>query len=104
MKQNRNFNDLVNEHITSEKDVGILLQATLEDYSITGDKSEFLAGLKLASQCLENIKGISGLAKKTGINRQHLYDMLSPKGNPSFINIAKITKALGYEITIKQHK
>lgn len=40
-------------------------------------------------------KGITQLAKKTGITRDGLYKALSPTGNPSFDTVQKVVKALG---------
>ena len=45
-------------------------------------------------------RGMSQLAKDTGLNRESLYKSLSKDGNPSFAAITKIMKALGLKITL----
>lgn len=95
------YKELVKEDIKTDKDLEIYLEIAMEDYLETGDKGQFLAALKLASE----IKGgFTKLAKKTNLQREHLYTMLSKRGNPSFENIIKIIKALGYDLIVKSHK
>jgi len=45
-------------------------------------------------------KGMSQIAKETGVNRESLYRSLSGTGNPNFATISKITKALGCRLAI----
>lgn len=46
-------------------------------------------------------KGITDLAKKTGLSRQALYKAFSGNGNPEFATVMKVADALGYKLTIK---
>lgn len=41
-------------------------------------------------------------AKDSGIDRTHIYTMLSRRGNPSLISLVKLTKALGLRIHIEK--
>lgn len=45
-------------------------------------------------------KGMSDLARKTGMSRQALYKALSGDGNPEFTTIAKVADALGYKLSL----
>jgi len=45
--------------------------------------------------------GISQLAKKTHLNREHLFRMLSKKGNPQLHNLQQIVDALGFKLTLR---
>lgn len=45
-------------------------------------------------------KGMSRIAKETGLNRESLYRSLSGQGNPNFITVSKITKALGCRLAV----
>ncbi|HEB70593.1 MAG TPA: putative addiction module antidote protein [Desulfobulbus sp.] len=45
-------------------------------------------------------KGMSNIAKETGLNRESLYKSLSGDGNPAFSTIKKITKALGCKLAV----
>ena len=47
-------------------------------------------------------KNMSQLARDTGLTREGLYKALSSDGNPSFATIAKVTKALGFKLTVEQ--
>jgi len=49
-------------------------------------------------------RNITDLAKKMGITRQGLYKTLSENGNPEFITIQKLIKALGLKISIVNPK
>ena len=41
------------------------------------------------------------LAKDIGVSRSGLYKMLSENGNPEFVSILKILKALNLELTVR---
>ncbi len=43
-------------------------------------------------------KGMTQIAKETGLNREGLYRSLSGDGNPGYIAIAKIIRALGLDM------
>ena len=43
-------------------------------------------------------KGMTQLAKETGLGRESLYKALSGEGNPSFATILKVTTALGIKL------
>ncbi|QZA81885.1 addiction module antidote protein [Deefgea piscis] len=43
-------------------------------------------------------RGMSQLAKDTGLSRENLYKALSSNGNPSFATILKVTQALGLQL------
>jgi len=45
---------------------------------------------------------MSQLARDTGITREGLYKALSPEGNPTFSTVAKIAKALGFQLTVQE--
>jgi probable addiction module antidote protein len=45
-------------------------------------------------------KGMTKIAKETGLNRESLYKSLSGDGNPKFTTISKVTKALGCKLAV----
>ena len=45
--------------------------------------------------------GVTEISKQTHINRQHIYRMLSNKGNPSFDNIGSLLMALGLKLKVE---
>ena len=80
------------ELLNSEADVVAYLSAALED----GDT----ALLTVALGNIARAKGITQLAKETGVTRDGLYKALSPDGNPSFSTINKIIRALGLRLDV----
>ncbi len=48
-------------------------------------------------------RGMSELARATGLGRQSLYAALSPDGNPTLDTVLKVAKALGIDLTAKVH-
>lgn len=76
------------EHLQTEEDMVLYLEACMEE---AGDDAAFIA------KALGNIaraKGMSQLARDTGLGRESLYKALSGEGNPSFGTILKVMHAL----------
>jgi probable addiction module antidote protein len=46
-------------------------------------------------------KGMTEVARKTGLSRESLYKALSAKGNPEFATILKVIRALDLKITAR---
>ena len=80
------------EHLKTEEDMVRYLEACMEE---AGDDAAFIA------KALGNIaraKGMTQLAKETGLGRESLYKALSGEGNPSFATILKVVRALGLKL------
>lgn len=69
------------------------LNTSLEE----GDFDAFLIALRNVA---EVHGGLSKIARSAKLNREHLYRMLSRKGNPSMKNIALLLEAMGYKIKL----
>lgn len=80
------------EHLKTEKDMALYLEACLEE---AGDDAAFIAK---ALGAIARSKGMSRLARDTGLGRESLYKALSGEGNPSFATILKVTHALGIKL------
>ena len=72
------------------------LNAALED----GYPEVFLMALKDVA----NAKGISKLACEAGMNREHLYKILSTKGNPKLKSLSSILRPLGLRLSVEVAK
>lgn len=73
------------------------LQIALEEY----EQDQHHAAFMLALRNLTEAKGGLGeLAKKTNLNRQNLYRILSEAGNPRLETLFSIMQALGYKLTV----
>ena len=46
--------------------------------------------------------GVRPLAGKAGLNREHLFRMLSKKGNPGLHSLRQILDALGFRLALKR--
>lgn len=80
----------VAEHLKTEEDMAAYLEAALED----GDP-------KLVSAALGDIaraKGMTQIARETGLGRESLYKTLSPEGNPELTTLLKVIHALGLRL------
>jgi len=45
-------------------------------------------------------KGMTSIARKTGLNRESLYKSLTGEGNPKFSTISKVIKALDCKLAV----
>lgn len=80
------------EHLKTDEDMVLYLEACMEE---AGDDAAFIAA---ALGNIARAKGMSQLAKDTGLGRESLYKALSGDGNPSFGTILKVVRALGIEL------
>lgn len=80
------------EYWTTEGDIAAYLNAALED----GDISVIATALGDVART----KGMTQLAKETGITRDGLYKALSPTGNPSFDTVQKVIRAFGLKLDV----
>lgn len=86
------------EHLQTEEDITLYLEACIEE---AGDDAAFIA------KALGNIaraRGMTQLAKDTGLGRESLYKALSGEGNPSFSTILKVTHALGLDFKVTSRR
>ena len=78
------------EHLETEDDMAAYLEAALEE----GDPA--LVATALGD--IARAKGMSEIARKTGLGRESLYKALSPEGNPEFATVLKVVRALGLRL------
>jgi probable addiction module antidote protein len=78
------------DHLKSDEDMIAYLEAALEE----GDSALVAAALGDIARA----KGMSDIARETGLGRESLYKALSPEGNPEFSTILKVIKALGLRL------
>ncbi len=62
------------------------------------DKNVFLLALR---DVVEAQGGVSKFARLTHISREHIYRMLSEKGNPEFISLKNLLNSLGLKLTVE---
>lgn len=66
----------------------------------TGDASYIAKALGVVARA----KGMSNVAKQTGLSREQLYRSFSEDGNPTLKTILTVMQALGLRITTKLQK
>jgi probable addiction module antidote protein len=82
------------EHLRTEEDMRLYLEACMEE---AGDDPAFIAR---ALGVIARARGMTELARNTGLGRESLYKALSGENNPSFGTILKVTRALGLKLTV----
>ncbi len=83
--------DYLREHPDEIDDYLIIV---FEEYAKDGDTGAFLASLRTIGR----VKGISDLARKTGLTRKGVQKALSQEGNPQFESVNAIIHAMGYQL------
>jgi probable addiction module antidote protein len=78
------------EYLNTEQEMAAYLEAALEE----GESSLVAAALGDIARA----RGMTQLAKETGMGRESLYKALSPNGNPEFSTIMKVVQALGLRL------
>jgi len=80
----------VTRYLSSDEDIAAYLDAVLED----GDP-------RVISRALGEIaraKGMTNIARATGMSRESLYKALSPDGNPEMATFLKVIRAFGLQL------
>ena len=80
----------VGDYLGSEETIAAYLNAVVEE--------DDPALLQAALGDIAKARGMSDIAKCTGVGRESLYKSLSSSGNPSFQTIAKVIASLGLKM------
>jgi probable addiction module antidote protein len=80
------------DSLKTEEDIAFYFEACLVDDP--GDGSLVRAALGDIARA----RGMTRLARDTGLSREGLYQALSVKGNPEFSTVMKVIKALGLKL------
>ena len=85
----------VANHLRTPEEMAAYLEACIAESE--GDASFVVKALGDIARA----KGMSEIARETGLGRESLYKALSADGNPRFDTILKVAKALGLEISVR---
>lgn len=77
------------EYLKTDEDMAEYLNAMIEESS--GDPHM----IAVALGDIARAKGMTQMARDTGLAREHLYKALSREGNPEFATIVRVASALG---------
>ena len=86
------------EHLKDKEAACAHLQVSLEEYQLDHNKESFMLALKDVAIAQG---GIPKLAEKTKLNREHLYRILSGKGNPTIDTLTRILQAFGVHFKLE---
>lgn len=81
------------DYLDTPDRVAAYLEAVFED----GDP----ALINHALGAVARSKGMTVVARRTGLGRQSLYKALAPRGRPEFLTVLKVIQAIGMKMTIK---
>jgi probable addiction module antidote protein len=82
--------------LESEEAIAIFLADALE----TGDSAYIAKALGVVARA----KGMTQLARETGLSREQLYRTFSEQGNPTLKTMLTVMRALGVDLTARPHE
>jgi len=80
-------------YLRTDEDVAAYLEAAIAE----GDGRLLAAALGDVARA----RGMSGIARKTGLAREALYRALSSQGNPELATLIKVLRAMGLRLAVK---
>jgi probable addiction module antidote protein len=80
------------DHLETKENIAAYLEAALEE----GDPSLVVAALGDIARS----KGMTQIARETGLGRESLYKALSLEGNPEFATVLKVLQVLGLRLHV----
>lgn len=80
------------DYLKTEKDIAAYLSAVLED----GDPALFVAAIGDIARA----KGMTEIAKKSGVTRESLYRALKIEARPRYETVARVIQALGMKLSV----
>jgi probable addiction module antidote protein len=82
----------ITRYLDSDEAIAAYIEAALEE-----DDPALLAA---ALGDVARAKGMTQIARETGLGRESLYKALSPEGNPEFGTVQKVMRSLGLKIHV----
>lgn len=83
-------------YLRDDEDCAAYLEAVIELAMEDGDVTLITSALGDIARA----RGMSQLARETGLAREGLYKSLSAEGNPEFATVLKVIKALGLTLHV----
>ena len=98
LKHTARYEQRLIESLKDSSEAQAYLEVALEEYEATGETDPLLLALKDVAQAQG---GIGALAKRAGINREHLYRVLSSKSQPRMDKLLAIVSGLGFRMRLE---
>jgi len=99
LKYTTKYEDELLADLKDPREAQSYLEAAFELYEEDGNTEALLLALQDVARAQG---GISKLAERTDISRQHLYDVRSSKHNPRLDNLLDILLGLGFRIRLER--
>lgn len=91
----RTFNEVEEDYFRDHpEEMDGYMDLIFEEYAKDGDTGALLSSLRVLSR----VKGVSQIARETGLSRKGIQKALSENGNPNFASINAIMRAMGYRL------
>lgn len=81
------------EHLQTDEDIAAYLNLVIEE----GDSSELTHALGVVARA----RGMTDVARASGLTREALYKALRPGSQPRFDTIARVCTALGVKLVVQ---
>ena len=94
MITSRDYQVSLIERLADPIEAAAYLDAALED----GDRAVFLLAIR---NVIQAFGGMTQISRRTGLNRENLYRVLSEQGNPELNSLEKLLKALGLRLAVE---
>lgn len=95
MTKTRRYEEVLDEDLKDPAEAAAYLNSCLQDE----DPEVFLLALRDVARARG---GVAKLAEMADLNREHLYRMLSEKGNPELRSLEALLDALGFRLAVTQ--
>ena len=93
MKKSKDYQEYLINSLKDPEEAAEYLNAALEE----NNPKIFLLALR---NVVEALGGVATVAKKSKLNRENLYRILSKQGNPALDSLGGILKAVGLKLAI----
>ncbi|MDX2427887.1 MAG: putative addiction module antidote protein [Xanthomonadales bacterium] len=94
MTTSRKYQNSLIEGLRDPNEAAAYLDAALE----AGDRVAFLLAIR---NVIDALGGMTQMARKTGLNRENLYRVLSEQGNPELNSLEKLLKGVGLRLAVE---
>ena len=101
VKNTASYEERLEETLKEPEEAQAYLEVALEEYEETGDTSPLLLALKDVANAQG---GVGDLAKRAGLNREHLYRVLSSKSQPKLDKLLAIISGLGFRMRLESQE
>ena len=98
LKNTTSYEERLIEALKDPEEAQVYLEVALGEYEETGETQPLLLALKDVAKAQG---GVGELAKRAGINREHLYRVLSSRSQPRLGKLLAIISALGFRVRLE---